>query len=88
VGARAGIRPCSPDGMPILGPVPGWEGLSVASGHDHVGIILSPATGVDMADYIASGDASGLDFFSIERFSDGRPRYTPESLFTNVSYKE
>ena len=88
VGARAGIRPGSPDGMPILGPVPGWDGLSVASGHDHVGIILSPATGVDVADYIDSGDASGLDFFSIERFTDGRPRYSPETLFTNISYKE
>ncbi len=86
VGARAGIRPGSPDGMPILGPVPGWEGLSVASGHDHVGIILSPATGVDMADYIESGDASGLDFFSIERFTDGRPQFSPETLFTNITY--
>ena len=86
VGARAGIRPGSPDGMPILGPVPGWDGLSVASGHDHVGIILSPATGVDMADYIESGDASGLDFFSIERFTDGRPQFSPETLFTNITY--
>ncbi len=86
VGARAGIRPGSPDGMPILGPVPGWDGLSVASGHDHVGIILSPATGVDMADYIETGDASGLDFFSIERFTDGRPQFSPETLFTNITY--
>ncbi len=86
VGARAGIRPGSPDGMPILGPVPGWEGVSVASGHDHVGIILSPATGVDMADYIETGDASGLDFFSIERFTDGRPQFSPETLFTNITY--
>ncbi len=86
VGARAGIRPGSPDGMPILGPVPGWDGLSVASGHDHVGIILSPATGVDMADYIETGDASGIDFFSIERFTDGRPQFSPETLFTNITY--
>ena len=88
VGARAGIRPGSPDGMPILGPVSGWDGLSVASGHDHVGIILSPATGVDMADYIATGDASGLDFFSIQRFTDGRPQYSPETLFTNIKYNK
>jgi glycine/D-amino acid oxidase-like deaminating enzyme len=86
VGARAGIRPGSPDGMPILGPVPGYEGFSVASGHDHVGIILSPATGVDMAEYIATGDASRLDFFSIERFTDGRPQFVPKTLFSNISY--
>jgi hypothetical protein len=41
-----------------------------------------------MGDYIASGDSSGLDFFSIERFTDGRPQYSPETLFTNISYKE
>lgn len=86
VGARAGIRPGSPDGMPILGPVPGWKGLSVASGHDHVGIILSPSTGADMADYISTGDASALDFFSLSRFTDGRPQFQTETLFTNVAH--
>lgn len=86
VGARAGIRPGSPDGMPILGPMPGYEGLSVASGHDHVGIILSPATGVDMADYIATGDPAKLDFFSLARFTDGRPQFHPKTLFSNIRY--
>ncbi len=86
VGARAGIRPGSPDGMPILGPMPGYEGLSVASDHDHVGIILSPATGVDMADYIATGDPAKLDFFSLARFTDGRPQFHPKTLFSNIRY--
>ena len=43
VAARAGVRPGSPDGIPIMGPVPGWDGLSVASGHDHVGVHASPS---------------------------------------------
>ena len=86
VGARAGIRPGSPDGMPILGPVCGWEGVSVASGHDHVGIIMSPATGVDMAEYVDTGNASHMDFFSLSRFTDGRPQFQPETLFTNVTH--
>ncbi|MCH7752271.1 MAG: FAD-dependent oxidoreductase [Planctomycetes bacterium] len=41
VSARAGVRPASADDVPIIGPVPGWEGLSVASGHDHAGITLA-----------------------------------------------
>ncbi len=68
VSATAGVRPGSPDGMPILGPVPGWCGLSIASGHDHVGIILSPATGELIADYVVTDDGSKLEPFSITRF--------------------
>lgn len=68
VEARAGVRPGSPDGVPILGPVPGWEGFSVASGHDQVGIMLSPASGELMADYISTGDPAPLEPFSLARF--------------------
>ena len=69
VEARAGVRPGSPDNRPILGPVPGCQGLSVASGHDAIGIMLAPGTGQLMADYIASGDATPLEPFSPARFS-------------------
>ena len=68
VGARSGVRPGSPDDIPIIGPVPGWDNLSVASGHDAVGIMLSPGTGLLMADYISTGDASPLEPFSLSRF--------------------
>jgi glycine oxidase len=68
VEARAGVRPGSPDGVPILGPVPGWESFSVASGHDQVGIMLSPASGELMADYISTGDPAPLEPFSLARF--------------------
>ena len=68
VQATAGVRPGSPDDVPILGPVPGWERLSVASGHDSVGVMLSPETGRLMADYIATGDAGPLEPFSLARF--------------------
>ena len=66
--ARAGVRPGSPDDVPIIGPVPGWEGLSVATGHDGVGVMLSPGTARLMADYINSGDARPLSPFSLARF--------------------
>jgi glycine oxidase len=48
----AGLRPGSPDGMPFLGPIPGWQNAFVAAGHFRAGIQLSPATGRIMADLI------------------------------------
>lgn len=71
VEGRAGVRPGSPDDVPIMGPVPGWEGLSIASGHDAFGVMLSPGTGLLMAEYISTGDALPLGPFSITRFSGG-----------------
>jgi glycine/D-amino acid oxidase-like deaminating enzyme len=41
----AGLRPYSPDHLPIIGPVPGFAGLWVATGHEGAGISLAPATG-------------------------------------------
>lgn len=40
----AGLRPGSPDGLPFLGPVPGYDNLFVAAGHFRAGIQLSPGT--------------------------------------------
>ncbi len=68
LGAIAGVRPGSPDGVPIIGPVPRWEGLSVASGHDSVGVMLAPGTAQLIADYIDGGDARALKPFSPSRF--------------------
>ena len=69
VGARAGIRPVSRDDMPIMGPVPGWSGLSVATGHGGAGVMLAPGSGELMADYIDTGQAGPLQPFSLSRFS-------------------
>jgi glycine oxidase len=40
----AGLRPGSPDGLPYLGAVPGFENLWLATGHFRSGIQLAPAT--------------------------------------------
>jgi glycine oxidase len=66
----AGLRPGSPDDLPILGPVPGWEGLSVASGHFRKGILLAPITGRLMAQGLTQGKAEvSLEAFSPSRFA-------------------
>lgn len=67
----AGLRPYTPDGLPILGPVPGREGLFIASGHEGDGIALAPVTGRLMARLIL-GRRPETDPapFSLERFDD------------------
>ena len=56
------------DGAPILGPVPEADGLSLASGHDAVGVMLSPGSGEVMAEYIATSNSAPLEPFSLARF--------------------
>ena len=67
IGARAGVRPGTPDGLPLMGPMPNWDGLVVASGHGKIGIALSPATGKWIAEYIQSPAAELLEPFSLSR---------------------
>jgi D-hydroxyproline dehydrogenase subunit beta len=43
-GARACARPQSADGRPLIGPVPGIDGLHVAAGHGPWGISAGPAS--------------------------------------------
>jgi glycine oxidase len=48
----AGLRPGSPDGLPFLGAVPGFDNLFVAAGHFRAGIQLSPATALVMKELL------------------------------------
>lgn len=45
----AGLRPMSPDRLPCLGAVPGFDNLFIAAGHGRSGLQLSAATGLVMA---------------------------------------
>ena len=51
--AWAGLRPATSDGLPLLGPLPGWHGVTVAAGHFREGILLAPITGEVVADLLA-----------------------------------
>jgi glycine oxidase len=67
--AWAGLRPTTPDRLPLLGPY-GPEGLIVATGHYRKGILLAPLTGELIAELITSGEAAiPLDPFSPSRFA-------------------
>jgi sarcosine oxidase subunit beta len=65
-----GIEAFTPDGVPILGPVPGVEQLTVAFGFCGHGFALSPMTGQVIAELIVNGRPSiPIDEFALDRFS-------------------
>jgi D-amino-acid dehydrogenase len=65
-----GLRPCSPDGMPYLGPFPGVSHRWVATGHGMMGVSLAAATAEWIADGLA-GRSTAVDGTSMrpERYS-------------------
>jgi D-amino-acid dehydrogenase len=56
-----GMRPCSPDGLPILGWTDRAPGLLVATGHGMLGMTQGPATGRLVAEMVLDGAASSMD---------------------------
>ncbi|CAL8464301.1 g3836 [Coccomyxa elongata] len=67
---QACFLPTSPDGLPVLGSIPGVKGAYIASGHSCWGILNAPATGKAMADCIVDGNCScvNLAALSPDRF--------------------
>jgi D-amino-acid dehydrogenase len=65
----AGLRPMSPDGLPIVGEIPGHPGAFLATGHGMVGVTLAPATAALLAPLVLDGIASPeLYPFRVNRF--------------------
>jgi D-amino-acid dehydrogenase len=64
-----GVRPCTPDMLPIIGPISSQPHLWGAFGHAHQGFTLGPSTGRLLAEMM-TGDAPFLDPapFRAERF--------------------
>jgi len=55
--AWAGLRPGSPDGLPVIGRLPGKDNVYVATGHFRNGVLLAPITGRLVAELVLSGRA-------------------------------
>lgn len=47
-----GLRPCSPDGLPLIGRIPGAENAILATGHGMWGLQLAPVTARLVADLL------------------------------------
>ncbi|MEX2602393.1 MAG: FAD-dependent oxidoreductase [Balneolaceae bacterium] len=52
-----GHRPCSPDGMPYIGRLHGFDNLYTSTGHAMMGMSLGPAAGKLVADLITTGSS-------------------------------
>jgi glycine oxidase len=62
----AGLRPGTPDDLPIVGEIPGWP-VVAATGHYRNGILLAPWTARAVARLILSGEAPEAAPFRPER---------------------
>ena len=68
-GARAGLRPATPDELPIIGASSTMPGVYYATGHYRNGVLLAPLTAVMVTDLILSGhEREGLALVRPERF--------------------
>ncbi|KAG4943611.1 hypothetical protein JHK85_048257 [Glycine max] len=67
---QACFLPCTDDGVPVIGEVPGVKGCYVATGHNCWGILNGPATGAAVAELVIDGHSSIVDLkhFSPARF--------------------
>ncbi|MDO9407599.1 glycine oxidase ThiO [Patulibacter sp.] len=57
----AGLRPTTPDALPVIGPAAGVDGLWWATGHHRNGVLLAPLTGVLLADALTGTPRTPAD---------------------------
>ena len=67
-GAWAGLRPGTPDDLPLIGPSPGRPNLIIATGHFRNGILLAPLT-AELVRQVVLGESATID---ISPFSPAR----------------
>jgi glycine oxidase len=67
-----GLRPVTPDGLPIVGPTAGWSNAWLALGGGRKGMLLSAAMAAAVADLVLDG-SSGLPIepLGVDRFGAG-----------------
>jgi D-amino-acid dehydrogenase len=56
----SGLRPMSADGLPIIGWLPGYTNLALASGHGMLGLTLGPSTAAAIADLMTTNGSREL----------------------------
>ena len=64
---RVGLRPLADDAMPIVGAVPGHQGLFVATGYGAAGLTMGPLLGDALARLVLGDPAPELDALQPER---------------------
>jgi D-amino-acid dehydrogenase len=65
----AGLRPMTPDGLPVIGRIPTTANAYIATGHSTLGVTLGPSTGDRLAELILTGQSPALlQPFAPDRF--------------------
>lgn len=74
-----GVYDMSPDARPLLGRLPGLDGLIVAAGFSGMGFKISPAVGESLAGLVAGPPPGSVDLapFRPNRFDEGSPIQPP-----------
>jgi glycine/D-amino acid oxidase-like deaminating enzyme len=71
----SGLRPYTPDNLPIVGEVPGIEGFIMAAGHEGSGITLAPVTGKLVSEVVAKKTTSlPIEKLGLSRFQETQER--------------
>ncbi len=67
---QACMRPCTSDGLPVMGAVPGVEGAYISTAHNCWGILWAPICGKAMTELVLHGKSSSVDLrpFSPARY--------------------
>jgi sarcosine oxidase subunit beta len=70
-----GVYDMTPDARPLLGQIPGVDGLYLCAGFSGMGFKISPAIGLVMSEMILDGVATTVDIsaFRPTRFAEGAP---------------
>lgn len=65
----SGLRPCTPDSLPLIGRAGAYRNVCVATGHGHIGMGLAPAGGRLVAQLVG-GDTPDLPWetFALDRY--------------------
>lgn len=76
-----GVYDMTPDARPLLGRLPGLDGLIVAAGFSGMGFKIAPAVGESLAGLITSRPLGSVDLapFRPGRFDEGLPIQAPHS---------
>ena len=70
---RVGLRPRTADNLPVLGGVPGVEGIYLTTGHGANGLQLGPLSGKLAAEWAAGYDSKiDISLFSVTRFPENQ----------------
>lgn len=65
-----GMRPMTPDGLPVIGKIPDFNNAFIATGHGMVGLSMAPVTGEIISELVCNGETEyDITAFLPERFS-------------------